>query len=163
MQAWIIGIVGVICLGVLLEILLPEGQTGKYVKGAFSLMVIFVIIAPLPSLAKALDEWQPEYSTIGADEDFLAEAAERYASAEEEALEDYLRANGHETRVNVVIKDGSMSEIDKIAVTLFLSVMDGEEENIVISSVRVLVADRCGVEPGSVSVSVTRKEDYGSQ
>ena len=37
LTAWLTGITGVIALGVLLEILLPEGQTGKYVKGAFSL------------------------------------------------------------------------------------------------------------------------------
>ena len=30
MGAWILGITGVVCLGVLIEILLPDGQAGKY-------------------------------------------------------------------------------------------------------------------------------------
>ena len=50
MSEWLIGVVGIISLGLLLEILIPEGQTSKYVKGAFSLLVIFVVISPLPKL-----------------------------------------------------------------------------------------------------------------
>ena len=54
LTAWMTAIAGVIALGVLLEILLPEGQTGKYVKGAFSLLVIFVVVSPLPGVIRAL-------------------------------------------------------------------------------------------------------------
>ena len=48
MGAWILSIAGVICLGILLEIVLSEGKTAKYVKGAFSLLVVIAIVAPLP-------------------------------------------------------------------------------------------------------------------
>ena len=43
MGAWIMSVVGVICLGVLLEIVLPSGKTTKYVRGTFSLLVVYVI------------------------------------------------------------------------------------------------------------------------
>lgn len=52
MGAWIISITGVICLGILLDIVLPDGKTTKYIRGAFSLIVILVIVSPLPSLLK---------------------------------------------------------------------------------------------------------------
>ncbi len=55
MGAWIISITGVICLGILLDIVLPDGKTTKYIRGAFSLIVILVIVSPLPSLLKK--EW----------------------------------------------------------------------------------------------------------
>lgn len=55
MGAWIISITGVICLGILLDIVLPDGKTTKYIRGAFSLIVILVIVSPLPSLMKK--EW----------------------------------------------------------------------------------------------------------
>ena len=75
MGAWILGITGVVCLGVLIEILLPDGQAGKYVKGAFSLLVVFAVAAPLPSVVKQLREWSPESSGIVADSGFLAVTA----------------------------------------------------------------------------------------
>ena len=52
MSGWLMGIVGVVSLGVLIEILLPEGENSKYIRGIFSIIVIFVIISPLPKLAK---------------------------------------------------------------------------------------------------------------
>ena len=52
MSGWLIGIVGVVSLGVLIEVLLPEGENSKYIRGIFSIIVIFVIISPLPKLAK---------------------------------------------------------------------------------------------------------------
>ena len=51
MSGWLIGIVGVVSLGVLIEILLPEGENSKYIRGIFSIIVIFVIVSPLPKLA----------------------------------------------------------------------------------------------------------------
>lgn len=55
MSAWIMSVVGVICLGVLLEIVLPSGKSTKYIKGAFSLLVVFAIASIIPTIAKA--EW----------------------------------------------------------------------------------------------------------
>lgn len=49
MSAWLLSIVGVVSLGVLLEILLEDGETSKYIKGVFSIAVVLVIVAPLPA------------------------------------------------------------------------------------------------------------------
>ena len=46
-MTWIISVVGVILLSVLTDVLLPEGQMNKYVKGIFSILLVFVIIAPI--------------------------------------------------------------------------------------------------------------------
>lgn len=48
MNAWLLSIVGVVALGVLLEILLADGETAKYIKGVFALAVVLVLVAPLP-------------------------------------------------------------------------------------------------------------------
>lgn len=53
MAAWLLSIVGVIAIGVLLDILMPEGETNKYIKGIFSIVVVLVIVAPLPKLIKS--------------------------------------------------------------------------------------------------------------
>lgn len=50
MSAWLLSIVGVVSLGVLIEIIMPEGEHSKYIKGIFSLIVVFVIVAPFPKL-----------------------------------------------------------------------------------------------------------------
>ena len=50
MNEWIMSIVGITALGVLMDILLPEGETSKYIKGIFALFTVFVIIYPLPKI-----------------------------------------------------------------------------------------------------------------
>lgn len=52
MGGWLMGIVGVVAIGVLLDILLPSGEINKYIKGIFGIVVVFVIVAPLPKLLK---------------------------------------------------------------------------------------------------------------
>lgn len=51
-SSWILSIVGIILLGVLIDLILPEGQTNKYIKSIFSIIVIFVIVSPLVNLTK---------------------------------------------------------------------------------------------------------------
>ena len=48
MSSWILSIVGIVCMGVIIDIFIPDGQTNKYIKGIFSLLIVFVIISPLP-------------------------------------------------------------------------------------------------------------------
>ena len=155
LDAWMIGIVGVIALGVLLEILLPEGQTGKYVKGAFSLLVILVIAAPLPGVIGALKDWDPSYSDIAPDYGLVEETTEERARYLARGIEQTLEANGYETDVKVVIKEGSTSEIDEITVTLYLAVLSQEEVNKHISDVTLAVRRIPGT--GDAEVTVTPK------
>ncbi len=46
---WLLGVVGVVLLGVLVDVLLPKGQMSKYVKGIFAVLLLFVIVAPVVS------------------------------------------------------------------------------------------------------------------
>ena len=51
MSAWLFSIAGVIILSGLLDLVLSEGETKKYVKGIISIIVIATIISPLTKLA----------------------------------------------------------------------------------------------------------------
>ena len=51
-SSWILSIAGIICLSVLLELVLPDGQLNKYVKNIFSFVIIWVVIFPIPNLLK---------------------------------------------------------------------------------------------------------------
>ena len=40
MAEWLMSVVGIVAAGVLLEIILPPGDTAKYAKGAYALIVV---------------------------------------------------------------------------------------------------------------------------
>lgn len=50
MMQWVLSIVGMIFLDVVLETILPNGKMNGYIKGIFSIILLFVIINPLPKL-----------------------------------------------------------------------------------------------------------------
>ena len=52
MIGWILSIVGIVFTSTLAEIMLPEGETAKYIKGVISLVVIYVILLPIPKIKK---------------------------------------------------------------------------------------------------------------
>ena len=112
LTAWMTAIAGVIALGVLLEILLPEGQTGKYT-----------------------------YSDLAPDYGFVDETAAEWARECALRVEDALKYAGYDADAEIVIKEGSVSEIDEINIVLDLSVLPEGEWNRHISSAEKTVRE----------------------
>lgn len=111
-KAWIISIVGVICLGVLLEIVLPEGKTAKYVRGAFSLLVLFVMISPLPALINK--DWSEDISAdwLKLDEGYVSSTYTSYAERMKTTAEQWLIENGMEGEVKIAMEEGTLRRIE---------------------------------------------------
>lgn len=112
MSEWIISIVGVIMLGVLLEIVLPEGKTAKYVRGAFSLLVVFAIAAPLPGLFKKKWDVSVDPGAFTVDEAYVAGAYEDYSNRLSMALEKFLSEKGIEATVRAEVESGKIERVD---------------------------------------------------
>lgn len=119
MGAWIMSVVGVICLGVLLEIVLPEGQTAKYVKGAFSLLVVFVIAAPLPALFKKDYTFSVDSSIFQVDEEYISSTYTIYTESIRERAVYALKNGGYDAQVEIELTDGAPIKIRRISVTVF--------------------------------------------
>ena len=49
-STWLLSIAGVSILSILIDVILPSGQTNKYIKGIFAFCMILVIISPIPRL-----------------------------------------------------------------------------------------------------------------
>ena len=95
MSEWLLGIVGIIALGLLLEIVLPDGQITKYVRGAFSLLVIVAVIAPLPKIFGGDFEFVFDGVSYEIDSTYLTSQGEEYESNLENNLEQILLKEGY--------------------------------------------------------------------
>ena len=56
MGQWVVTVAGIAILSVLCDVILPEGQTRKYVKTVFGVVVTLVIVQPLIGLFNG-DDW----------------------------------------------------------------------------------------------------------
>lgn len=50
LSSWVVSVVGIVILGVLIDIAMPEGQMNKYIKGIFGILTVFVIISPITQI-----------------------------------------------------------------------------------------------------------------
>ncbi len=158
MGEWLVGIVGVISLGLLLEILLPDGQTSKYVRGAFSLLVILVVISPIPKLLGGeytLDLTDVNYDI---DLDFVKQTSSQYSNGLEDDLEKILKEQGINSVVEIVVKDGSVKDVDFVLIKIFLSRIDENQENTFINVSKDTASKYLSIDKNNVEVSV----QYGS-
>lgn len=144
MSAWLISVLGVVALSLLLEVFSANGSTSKYVKGAFSLLVIFVLISPLSEILGG-DDFNFDNLTVEYDENFQYETALRYKTVAESEIKFSLEKEGY--TANVYIDE-------KIEIHLFLSVINDEILNRHISRVKEIVSEIAGVSGDDVIVKV---------
>lgn len=120
MSAWLISIVGVVSLGVLIEIILPDGENTKYIRGIFSIIVIFVIISPLPKMMKG--EFFKGFvgeneAQIEIDEDYYNLMKESIHQSIIDGLEDKLSENGYENvKFEVTFDENYAYTVKKVVV-----------------------------------------------
>lgn len=72
-STWLLSVVGVVILGVLIDVVLPEGNTNKYIKAVFAFVIILVIVSPLTKLDSvdvSLENLMKE-NEIQLDEDYI--------------------------------------------------------------------------------------------
>ena len=133
-SVWLLGITGVILITVMVEIIIPEGQMNKYIKGVLSIITVFVVVLPLPHLSiDKLDFGRFIGNSAVQVDDKIIENLNRQKVIEYESIiERTLSNNGYSgTQVEVV---GDLTEpnmkIDAVNVNLALLVISDPELNI---------------------------------
>ncbi|MEG1985724.1 MAG: stage III sporulation protein AF [Clostridia bacterium] len=157
MSQWVLSIVGVIILGVLTDILLPEGQTNKYIKGIFSIVIIFVIISPLPKLLNRDINFDTIFdfsADIKLDNEFLNNVASKKYYEKEKSVEKLLKEKGYDnTSVSIVENSRNLTIIDYVNVNLSKSSIDKNSAHIDISNkVKAIVSNFLNLDLDQVRV-----------
>lgn len=120
MTGWILSIVGMVLTITLTEIMLPEGQTAKYIKGVISLMVVYVVLAPIPALLQSKIDINTFFdfslSSYETDESFIEIIKEDKQSALSDGLKNIFRRSGLESASAEVII-GKDSTVDFVILT----------------------------------------------
>lgn len=117
MGEWILTVVGIAILTILCDVILPDGQTRKYVKTVMGIIVTFVIIQPLVGLFTSppqLDELSVN-SAISSQQPFIENIETRQNEQRIIELEKTLSVSGYS------VKDISASSYDK---TVIVSIED---------------------------------------
>lgn len=120
MTGWILSIVGTVLTVTLAEVMLPEGQTAKFIKGVISLMIIYVVIAPIPALLQSKIDVNAffDFSSGGyrSDESFIEIIKEDKQSAISRELNQAFEERGLTSASVAVLLDGNY-EVAQVLLT----------------------------------------------
>ena len=133
-SSWVLSIVGIVILTLIVDIILPEGQTNKYIKSVFAVITVFVIALPIPSLFNGdidiggvLKNEQAGVIDTAFIENLMQERA---SVVKDELLKEY-KANGIDNvEVEISYKADVKFNIEKIFINVKNSVIVGSDKNI---------------------------------
>lgn len=149
MNVWLLSIVGVVSLGVLLEILLADGETSKYIKGVFALAVVLVLVSPLPKfLNKDFDMNEFFGEEITTQTTFLDSVTTRKNSEREQrVLKELKNANFPVQRVRIFYLHNDYEYIDVIKIYVQGSVDE--------TKIKEVVSKKIGCKKDKIKIYVT--------
>lgn len=158
LSAWVLSIVGIVVLTLMVDIIIPEGKTGKYIKGVFAMLTVFVIAMPLPKIFNSefdLEEFLQQNTSASADYDVLEniyymrlERLEQkiITSAEREGIKNM------EVKINA-LNNNSFVEIQSIEINLKNVVIEEKNPNINIVDIVIdLVSKAAETDKSAVKV-----------
>lgn len=89
-SVWVLGIVGIIVISVLVDVIMPSGQTSKFIKTIFGYLIILVILSPVFSFFSqknvSIEQiFQPQTSTTLSG-DFVASVNRQFLNKLENSI-----------------------------------------------------------------------------
>ena len=130
MGKWVVTVAGIAILSVLCDVILPEGQTRKYVKTVFGVVVTLVIVQPVIQLFSggATSIFTSSEGDIGVQHQYLENVADRQQTNAVKSVSTLLENNG------LSVKEITVSATD-ITVTVQLNVPYSQQAEAKVKSV----------------------------
>ncbi len=111
MTGYILSILGIVVIGVFLDIIIPSGTINKYIKGIYSIFVVAVIINPLIKLVNKNNNIVINYKEYTENEDLLNHIFNMRATAQEQDIENILTSHGFsniDIKLNISIANNEL-------------------------------------------------------
>jgi stage III sporulation protein AF len=111
-SSWLLSVAGIATISVLIDVVLPNGQTNKYIKGMFAFFMLLVIIAPIPKLLKKDFDMEKIFSSsqIEIDNNFIYQSNRTKLDFLEKQIKDYMEKSG--IKGAIVAVNGDIFKVD---------------------------------------------------
>ena len=159
LNSYVLSIVGVVFLGVLVDVIMPDGEMNKYVKGVFSMLALFVIISPVQKLFNkdfSLENMFYDNTSIAVDSDFLEATTKQMKKQCESVLNARLKDAGFDDVDVEILAEMSNYEFQIKKVIIDISKMviidDGEHIN-KYAEIKAIVLENFDVEESDVIIN----------
>ena len=125
MSGWLLNIIGIIFVGVLFEIILPDGKTNNFIKHVFTIFLLFTIISPISNFINNNFTLNTDVEVV--DENFIYVTNLNKISELEKTITNNLEKVGIKN-VSVIL-NSNIFETDLIINSVYVDVTNKKLEN----------------------------------
>ena len=125
MSGWLLNIIGIIFVGVLFEIILPDGKTNNFIKHVFTIFLLFTIISPISNFINNNFTLNTDVEVV--DENFIYVTNLNKISELEKTITNNLEKVGIKN-VSVIL-NSNIFETDLIIDSVYVDVTNKKLEN----------------------------------
>ena len=94
-STWILSITGIVLVGLLFDILLPNGKTNKIVKSVVALFTVLVIVSPLKNIDLNNFDFSNLFENFNIDSQFVSSIREDMVQTLKDDIQENLYENGY--------------------------------------------------------------------
>lgn len=134
MEGYLLAILGIVIICVLVEIILPSGQTAKYIKSLLAIFVVYVLINPIMTLLKSdfdIKKYLGQENVI-INTELLTNIYNKQIEAKQKDIENLLHNDGYEGVMVSLIYNIVEEEINiyKVKINIDNLVITSSNQNI---------------------------------
>lgn len=138
-MSWLLNIVGIVFIGVILDVVLPNGKTNQFIKHVFSVFMLFVVVSPVSNWVSSA--FNVEVGSGVTDSNFLYVTNLEKINALEKDVVSEIESGGI-SNVSVIINGNVFEEVLTIN-SVYVDVSNAvSENNLTKSEVKDFVLDK---------------------
>lgn len=94
MSGYVLSILGIVLIGVIIEVVIPTGNISKYIKSIFSIFVVAVILSPVINFISNKNNFKLTYTDYQLDSELIEYIYSNRVKNMETEIENYLQQEG---------------------------------------------------------------------
>ncbi|MEG1706271.1 MAG: stage III sporulation protein AF [Clostridia bacterium] len=154
LSAWALSVVGVIILILIVDIVIPEGDTNKYVKSVLSIITVCVIASPIPKLLSGGEYSFPQSDDVVVDSVLLDNLYTQRIEFFEKGFDKVLNNQNIDNVDFQIVSKNNNSQVDFEKIILFVkkSGIKDKDTNIFISELFELTSNYFDIDSNKVVI-----------
>ncbi len=158
LSGWVLSVAGMVVLTAIVDVVLPQGNMGKIIKGVFSFVCVLVIAMPLPSLLKGKFVFKDFYDDTALTTQSHVISNTIYEMRREQLFNEIETALERKGVTNCDVEICSINEdsfvkVNLIKINLDKAVIKPTDGNILdVEGIKKVVADVAAINPEMVTV-----------
>lgn len=128
MTAWILSIVGIVFVGIIFDMISPEGKLSTFIKSIFAIITLFVIVSPIPKLLQKKWNWDWDFEWS---DEYLQSVTTGKVLYYQDQIRQNLENMGYQ-QVDVLIEwnqENSTQNMEKIYIDFTKYVLNGGDKH----------------------------------